>query len=516
MQLLNPFHPANIQVTPGLSAAFSRTTPYMQQEVFNTYETETEMMRYIFHLASKDVGLVHSMIPLGSCTMKLNAASEMIPVTWPEFNSIHPFAPLDQAQGYAELTRSLGEWLSALTGFSACSLQPNSGAAGEYTGLMAIRAYHLSRGDSKRDVCVIPVSAHGTNPASAALASMSVVGTPCDSEGNIDTVELRKVCEQHRDRLSCIMITYPSTHGVFETNIREIVDMVHANGGLVYMDGANLNAQLCLTSPGEIGADVCHLNLHKTFCIPHGGGGPGMGPICVNKKLAPFLPSHSVVNFNDNPSAIGAVAAAPWGSASILPISWMYIRMMGAQGLRRATQIAVLNANYMKDCLKSHYKILYSNKRGRVAHEFIIDLRPFKEHKITESDIAKRLQDYGFHAPTMSFPVPGTLMIEPTESEPKPELDRFIDAMIAIRQEIQAVIDGKLDPVDNPLKKAPHTMKMIAADNWNRKYTREQAAYPLPHLRENKFWPTVGRADDVFGDRNLFCTCDPVSLEKKD
>jgi len=491
-------------VTPGFEGALARTSKYMTQEVFHRYHTETEMMRYMFKLQSKDLGLNSSIIPLGSCTMKLNAAAEMIPVTWPEINNIHPFVPLDQVPGYHAMLQELGEWLIDITGFDAITLQPNAGASGEYAGLMCIREYHKARGDgNKRNVCLIPRAAHGTNPATAAMCGMDVTPIECDDQGNTDMKDLAEKAVQYKDSLAALMITYPSTHGVFEDTIVEICKIVHDNGGLVYMDGANMNAQVGFTSPGRIGADVCHLNLHKTFCIPHGGGGPGMGPIGVNAKLAPFLPGHPVVR-TGGARAMGPVAAAPWGSASILPISWMYIQMMGTRGLERATELAILNANYMAERLKDHYHLLFKGSKGRVAHEFILDLRPFKDRcGVDAVDIAKRLLDYGLHAPTMSWPVVGTLMCEPTESESKAELDRMIEALISIRQEIREVEEGKADKTDNLLKNAPHTMAEVSSADWKHPYSRDRAAYPVPGLREYKFWPTVKRVDDVWGDKNL-------------
>ncbi|HVL66751.1 MAG TPA: aminomethyl-transferring glycine dehydrogenase [Vicinamibacterales bacterium] len=492
-------------------AALTRTSEYLTHPVFNSYHSETKMMRYIRSLERKDVGLDTSMIPLGSCTMKLNAASEMIPVSWPEFSRIHPFAPAAQAQGYRQVFRELEEALCTITGFAAVSLQPNSGAQGEFAGLMAIRAYHRDRGEAKRNVVLIPSSAHGTNPASAAMAGLKVVVTKCDSNGNVELGDLRAKAEQYKDTLAALMVTYPSTHGVFEEDIKEICEIVHAHGGQVYMDGANMNAQVGLTSPALIGADVCHLNLHKTFAIPHGGGGPGMGPIAVAKHLAPYLPGHPTVDHD--PRAIPAISAAPWGSASILLISYGYIRMLGARGMTNATRYAILNANYIKARLTGHYDVLYANHNGRVAHEMIFDLRPFKHGagpSVDEQDVAKRLMDYGFHAPTVSFPVAGTMMIEPTESEPKDELDRFCDALIAIREEIAAVVDGKVDPKDNVLKNAPHTAEEVSSDSWTHPYSREQAAYPLPFVRANKFWPAVSRIDNPYGDRNLVCACPPI------
>jgi len=488
----------------------TRTAPYLEHPVFKQFHSEHEMLRYLKELENRDLSLTHSMISLGSCTMKLNATAEMIPLTWPEFGKIHPFAPTDQAKGYHQLFDELDEWLSEITGFEKISLQPNSGAQGEYTGLMTIRAYHHANGEKQRDVTIVPSSAHGTNPASAVMAGMEVVVTKCDENGNIDLDDLREKVEKYSDRLSSLMVTYPSTHGVFEEDIREICQMIHEHGGLVYMDGANMNAQIGWTSPAQIGADVCHLNLHKTFCIPHGGGGPGMGPIGVVEKLVPFLPDHDVVKINGG-KGIPAVSSAPWGSASILTISHAYIRMMGADGLKEATEVAILNANYLKDRLKDHYPILYTGRGGRSAHEFIVDLRDFKQDVgIDATDVAKRLMDYGFHAPTMSFPVPGTLMIEPTESESKEELDRFCDAMIQIRKEIREVENGEVDPEENVLKHAPHSMRVVLSDDWNRPYSREKAAFPVPNLRFNKFWPAVSRVDDAYGDRNLVCSCLPV------
>ncbi len=492
-----------------IPAPHARTSPFLTHDVFNRHHTEHEMVRYMQRLQEKDLTLATSMIPLGSCTMKLNGSSEMAPLTWPEFSRIHPFAPPGQTEGYAELFRNLEAWLAEITGFSAVSLQPNSGAQGEYTGLLAIRAYHASRGEGHRDVCLIPVSAHGTNPASAVLAGFKVVVVACDDKGNIEVADLRRKAQENTASLGALMVTYPSTHGVFEEAIREICDVVHVNGGQVYMDGANMNAQVGLTSPAAIGADVCHLNLHKTFCIPHGGGGPGMGPIAVAKHLAPFLPGHPVTGLG-GPLSLGTVSAAPYGSPSILVISWVYIALMGSEGLTDATRIAILNANYMAKRLEKHYEILYTGSRGRVAHEFIVDCRPFKAAGIEGEDIAKRLMDYGFHAPTMSFPVAGTLMIEPTESEPRAELDRFSDALISIREEIRAIEEGRMDRQNNPLKRAPHTMHAVTATAWERPYTREQAAFPAPWVRAHKFWPAVARIDNVYGDRNLVCVCPPL------
>ena len=486
-----------------------RTSKFMEHEVFNQFHSETEMLRYLKRLEDKDIALNQSMIALGSCTMKLNAVAEMIPVTWPEFGGLHPFAPVDQAQGYQELFEDLKKMLSEITGFSGISLQPNAGAQGEYAGLMTIRKFHISNGDEDRNICIIPESAHGTNPASAQMAGMKVVVIDCDEEGNIDLDVLRKKAEEHSKNLAALMVTYPSTHGVFEESIVDICKIIHDHGGQVYMDGANLNALVGIAKPGEFGPDVCHMNLHKTFCIPHGGGGPGMGPIGVNKHLEPFLPNHSVITENSGPeTGMGAVSAAPWGSASILPISWMYIRMMGPKGLREATEVAILNANYMSKKLEGHFKTLYKGTKGLVAHECIIDLRPIKaESGISEEDIAKRLIDYGFHAPTMSWPVAGTLMIEPTESESLNEIDKFCNALINIKKEVLMVQNKIFDEKDNPLKNAPHTHQELTGDVWEHKYTREQAAFPLKYLKENKFWAPVSRVDNVYGDRNLVCSC---------
>jgi len=502
-----------------------RKSNFLTHPVFHRYHAEHELLRYMNRLQSKDLSLTTSMIPLGSCTMKLNGTAEMMPITWPQFARIHPFAPADQLNGYHELFAQLEKWLAEITGFSAVSLQPNAGSQGEYAGLLSIRAYHESRGDSHRDVCLIPTSAHGTNPASAVIAGFKVVAVACDAQGNIDVEDLKKKAATNADHLGALMVTYPSTHGVFEERIKEICQIVHANGGQVYMDGANMNAQVGLTRPGDIGADVCHLNLHKTFCIPHGGGGPGMGPIAVAAHLAPFLPSSPVkahgsavgaiphgkaVGFQDGADGAAPVSAAPYGSALILTIPWMYIALMGATGLTRATEVAILNANYMARRLESHYPVLY-RRNNLCAHEFILDCRQFEDSAgVKVEDIAKRLMDYGFHAPTMSWPVPGTLMIEPTESESKAELDRLCDALISIRQEIRDIEQGNADRADNPLKFAPHTARAVSADAWSHKYTREQAAYPVASLREFKFWPAVGRIDNPFGDRNLICACPPV------
>ena len=499
-----------------IPAELRRTSAYLTHPVFQIYHAETEMMRYLRWLAAKDLALDRCMIPLGSCTMKLNATTEMIPITWRQFAQMHPFAPLEQAQGYQQLFEELEDMLCAVTGFDAVSLQPNAGSQGEYSGLLSICRYHEGRGEGHRDVCLIPASAHGTNPASAAMAGLKVIVVRCDEAGNVDVEDLRAKAEQHRETLAALMITYPSTHGVFEEAIRDICQIVHDNGGQVYMDGANLNALLGIGKPGEIGADVMHMNLHKTFCIPHGGGGPGMGPIGVRAHLAPYLPDHPVVA-GVNPAAdregtIGAISAAPWGSASILPISWAYIVMMGGAGLRRATELAILNANYIAKRLSPHYPVLYTGKNGLVAHECIIDLRPVKAScGITNEDVAKRLVDYGFHAPTMSFPVADTLMIEPTESEAKRELDRFCDAMIEIRKEIAELESGEADPKDNLLHNAPHTHRLLLDGTWSKPYSKERAFFPLPGLREDKYWPPVGRVDNVYGDRHVVCACPPLS-----
>jgi glycine dehydrogenase len=504
-----PFRPEELasEVDGDVDEAFARESTFLTHEVFNLHHSEHEMLRYIHRLEQRDLSLTTSMIPLGSCTMKLNATSEMLPVTWPELAEMHPFAPREQTRGYAQLFSDLEAWLAEVTGFAGVSLQPNAGSQGEYAGLLAIRAWHESRGERGRNVCLIPVSAHGTNPASAVIAGFKVVVVACDEKGNVDVADLRRKAEQHRGELGALMVTYPSTYGVFEETIREVCRIVHEHGGQVYMDGANMNAQVGLSRPGDIGADVCHLNLHKTFCIPHGGGGPGMGPIAVAAHLVPFLPGHP----EGGGRAEGAVSAAPYGSPSILVIPWVYIALMGPDGLKRATEVAILSANYMAHRLEGHYPVVYRGGRGRVAHEFIADVRPFKDSAgIEVDDIAKRLMDFGFHAPTMSFPVAGTLMIEPTESEPKAELDRFCDAMIAIREEIRAVEEGRLDRLDNPLKNAPHTVAAVTADRWTHPYSREQAAFPAPWVRAHKFWPSVGRIDNAYGDRNLVCACPPL------
>lgn len=496
-------------VSTTIPASLQRTSEYLTHPVFNSHHSEHEMLRYIKSLETKDLSLCHSMIALGSCTMKLNATTEMIPVTWPEFSKIHPFAPNDQVLGYYNVFDELDKWLSEITGFAAMSFQPNAGAQGEYAGLMVIRVYHQDRGDHHRNIALIPASAHGTNPASAAMAGMKIVVVKSTDKGEIDVEDLRAKAKEHAENLSCLMVTYPSTHGVFEESIIEICNIIHENGGQVYMDGANMNAQVGLTSPANIGADVCHLNLHKTFCIPHGGGGPGVGPIGVAAHLVPYLPGHAVVNI-DKGKSIHAVSAAPWGSASILLISHAYIAMMGADGLTSATKYAILNANYMKARLEQHYPVLYAGANGRCAHEMILDCRSFKNFGIEVVDIAKRLMDYGFHAPTVSFPVAGTLMVEPTESEPKHELDRFCDALIAIRNEIAAIENGSADKLDNPLKNAPHTATTVTGNEWNHSYSRQTAAFPLPYVAAYKFWPSVGRVNDSHGDRSLICACPPL------
>ena len=499
-------------VTGGIPGGLSRSSAFLTHPVFNRYQSEHEMLRYLRRLADKDLALDRTMIPLGSCTMKLNATSEMIPVTWPEFGAMHPFAPAEQALGYRELITQLERMLVEATGYAAVSLQPNAGSQGEYAGLLIIKAYHVSRGEGQRNVCLIPSSAHGTNPASAQMAGMQVVVVACDEHGNVDLGDLKAKAAQHSGKLAAIMVTYPSTHGVFEAGIRELCAVVHAHGGQVYVDGANMNAMVGLSAPGRFGADVSHLNLHKTFCIPHGGGGPGVGPVAVGAHLARFLPGHRSLAGAAGSERIGAVSAAPYGSAGILPISWMYMRMMGAEGLTAATENAILAANYVARRLAAHYPVLYSGNDGLVAHECILDLRPLKATSgIEVDDVAKRLMDYGFHSPTMSFPVPGTLMVEPTESESLAELDRFIAAMIAIRDEIRMVEDGEFDRADNPLKHAPHSAAMVTSDAWKHAYSRERAAYPLASLRQNKYWPPIARADNVYGDRNLFCSCLPLS-----
>ena len=515
-QALPAFEALAADAQPLIPPALRRQSGYLSHPIFNTHHSETEMLRYLRGLADKDLALDRTMIPLGSCTMKLNATSEMIPITWPEFAQVHPFAPADQLQGYAELDRQLRDWLCQATGYAGISLQPNAGSQGEYAGLLVIRAWQAARGQGQRDVCLIPESAHGTNPASAQMVGMRVIVVKCDADGNVDLDDLRAKCEQHSDRLAAVMITYPSTYGVFEPRVKELCALVHQHGGRVYVDGANMNALVGLAAPGEFGGDVSHLNLHKTFCIPHGGGGPGVGPVCVVEDLVPFLPAHRSAGVGSEQS-VGAVSAAPLGNAAVLPISWMYIRMMGAPGLKAATEVAILNANYIAARLSDHYDLHYSGgipgvRGGGVAHECILDLRPLKDTSgVTAEDVAKRLIDYGFHAPTLSFPVPGTLMVEPTESESLAELDRFVDAMIAIREEIRRVESGEWPREDNPLKHAPHTAAALLATDWTHAYSREQAAYPLAALKRQKYWPPVGRVDNVWGDRNLFCSCPPVA-----
>ncbi|WP_444956838.1 aminomethyl-transferring glycine dehydrogenase [Microbulbifer sp. ZKSA002] len=495
----------------GVPASLVRDTEFLTHPVFNTYHSETEMLRYLKSLEAKDIALNHSMIPLGSCTMKLNATAEMIPVTWPEFGKLHPFAPVDQAEGYAEMFRQLQQMLSACTGYDAVSLQPNAGSQGEYAGLVAIKKYFEAKGETQRDICLIPASAHGTNPASAMMVSMKVVVVACDDKGNVDIEDLKAKIEEHGDRVAALMVTYPSTHGVFEEGIREVCDLVHQAGGQVYIDGANMNALIGVAAPGQFGGDVSHLNLHKTFCIPHGGGGPGMGPIAVGEHLKPYLAAHPVTEVPETNLDNGTISAAPWGSASILPISWMYIRMMGKQGMKQATEMAILNANYVAKKLGEYYSLLYTGTNGFVAHECLVDLRPLKEASgITEEDIAKRLMDFGFHSPTMSFPVAGTLMIEPTESESKGELDRFIEAMATIRQEVEDVTSGKYTPEDNPLHNAPHTLEDVMSEGWTHSYSRDIAARPAAWLKEHKVWPAANRIDNVYGDRNLICSCPPI------
>ena len=497
-------------VEPLIPSQLRRTSAFLTHPVFNTHHSETGMLRYMRALSDKDLALDRSMIPLGSCTMKLNATSEMIPITWPEFAHVHPFAPADQLQGYAELDAQLRAWLCEATGYAGVSLQPNAGSQGEYAGLLAIKAWHESRGDVQRNICLIPSSAHGTNPASAQMAGMQVVVTGCDASGNVDLADLQAKCEQHSANLACVMITYPSTHGVFETQVKELCALVHRHGGRVYVDGANMNALVGVAAPGEFGGDVSHLNLHKTFCIPHGGGGPGVGPVCVVADLVPFLPGHMSGGLPE--SAVGAVSAAPLGNAAVLPISWMYCRMMGAEGLKQATEVAILSANYISVRLRDHYPTLYASKNGHVAHECILDLRPLKEASgVSAEDVAKRLIDYGFHAPTLSFPVAGTLMVEPTESETLDELDRFIGAMIAIREEIRRIERGEWPQDDNPLKHAPHTAAALLKGEWKHAYPREAGAAVLDERRHAKYWPPVGRVDNVYGDRNLFCACIPMS-----
>ena len=515
LSILNVSHELNNIST--LPSDLRRETSFLSHPVFNSYHSETEMLRYIHRLETKDLSLNTSMIPLGSCTMKLNATTEMIGVTWPEFASIHPFVPVNQAKGYKHLFDDLSNWLGDITGLPGVSLQPNSGAQGEYAGLMVIRAFHLSQGDSNRNFCLIPESAHGTNPASAIMCGMEVIVVKCDSKGNIDIEDLKNKAQKHQNNLAALMITYPSTHGVFESTVQKICKIIHDYKGQVYMDGANLNAMVGVSRVSDIGVDVCHINLHKTFAIPHGGGGPGMGPICAAKHLTSFLPTHNVIPCNTSSNAISAVSATPWGSAGVLPISWSYMALLGNEGMKKSTSIAILNANYMAKLLEDHFPILYRGENGFNAHEFIIDLRPIrKESGITDEDIAKRLMDYGFHAPTMSWPVPGTLMIEPTESESKNELDRFCSAMISIKKEINDVIEGKSDAKNNMLKNSPHTMETITKETWDHPYTREDAVFPAPWLREYKYWPTVGRIENAIGDRNLICTCPDISDYEED
>ena len=494
-----------------IPADLRRSSTFLTHPVFNTHHSETSMLRYIRRLSDKDLALDRSMIPLGSCTMKLNATSEMIPITWPEFANIHPFAPPEQLQGYTELDQQLRDWLCQATGYAGISLQPNAGSQGEYAGLLVIKAFFEANGQAHRNICLIPASAHGTNPASAQMAGLTVVVTACDAQGNVDMADLEAKCKQYSAHLACVMITYPSTHGVFETHVKELCELVHSHGGRVYVDGANMNAMVGVAAPGEFGGDVSHLNLHKTFCIPHGGGGPGVGPVCVVQDLVPYLPGHATGGLAVAKGGVGAVSAAPLGNAAVLPISWMYIRMMGAEGLQAATEVAILGANYISARLAGHYPTLYASAEGRVAHECILDLRSFKETcGLGAEDVAKRLIDYGFHAPTLSFPVAGTLMVEPTESESLAEMDRFIDAMVAIRKEMLQVENGHWPRDDNPLKNAPHTAASLLVTDWPHPYTREQAAYPLASLRHGKYWTPVGRVDNVYGDRNLFCSCPPV------
>jgi glycine dehydrogenase len=509
--LANIFGVQPVAGVSGIPETLLRQVDYLSHPLFQDYRTETEMLRYLKRLENKDISLTRSMIPLGSCTMKLNAAAEMIPVSWPEFARMHPFAPAEQVKGYTAMLNELSQWLTECTGYDAMSLQPNSGAQGEYAGLMAIRRYHRARGEAHRNICLIPTSAHGTNPASAVMAGMKVVLVACDDNGNVDMQDLKKKTESHSEYLAAIMVTYPSTHGVFETSIVELCRLIHEHGGQVYVDGANLNALVGLAGPGKFGADVSHLNLHKTFCIPHGGGGPGMGPIGVGAHLAPYLPSSVVMPQEGLDANNNVISATPFGSASILPISWMYIAMMGSDGVTEASRTAIVHANYIAQRLKGHFEVLYTGRRGTVAHECIVDIRPLKERSgITEEDVAKRLIDYGFHAPTMSFPVAGTLMIEPTESESLTEIDRFCDAMLGIREEIRSVEDGRFDPINNPLKNAPHTLDDVTASEWNRPYSREQAVWPVSSLRADKYWAPVNRVDNVYGDRNLICSCPSI------